>query len=218
MTVDVNAGAPFLELITCPLHVEQAGTDETVYCVTYPELGAGAVHDNDAEEFPGADDSATGASGTALGVPDTGDVVLDVPAALLAAIRNVYDTPLVRPTTTVCVGAGCQSGPGSYTVRPVHAGQDGLTSTAYCVMPAPPSDVGAVQASDTDLLYTAADTVVAGPGLTTKLNPLKTFTVPSCKNPTNFVPSALGIAPMIRDKPVAMASTVPSVRNTLYPP
>jgi hypothetical protein len=66
-----------------------------------PPSLAGAVNVIVACAFPGAADVMVGAPGTVLGVTDTGEDALPVPAALVAATVHEYAVPLASPVTVI---------------------------------------------------------------------------------------------------------------------
>jgi hypothetical protein len=89
----------------------------TTYAVIDDPLFAGAVHDTDADPFPGSAAAPAGASGapTVTGRDDTDDG--PVPLAFFAATLNTYVVPFVKPVIVCDVAvelnvlAGCTMNP-----------------------------------------------------------------------------------------------------------
>ena len=67
--------------------------------IELPPSVVGAAQVNVADVFPGATINDIGADGAPAGTVALLDVVAPVPAWLIAAMRKMYDDPLVRPVT-----------------------------------------------------------------------------------------------------------------------
>jgi hypothetical protein len=69
----------------------------------------GAVHDNETDVSPATAATAVGAAGARYGATATGEVNTPLPATFVAAMRNAYVVPLLRPVAVYVVAASAAS-------------------------------------------------------------------------------------------------------------